>query len=630
MHTSAKLCFFVFLLLITHQSYADDTIVEIDSNNVKPVTQILDTTINIPKLDFSNIKLYDALTALARTYNLSLYVDPTVTETINFRLENVNLNDALLFIINEYDLSWQKTGSIIKIFKPVIPPKPPEKLNITYENNLLAVDVKNVDLEYFVTTLIELTGKNIIIENIQAGKISSKIQGLELDKALKVIFTSNNYTFKVIDKIIYIGKDQSGDSSPSLSKNLNVTCKKGLITLDVANNSIADVLTVLKNECGLDLFIQIKLEGTITASIKDKTAEETLTYLLLNSKYSFKEVDGIYFIGLRESEDMYDTKLIRLKHLIAETISSVIPVSYTKQLTIKVIKEHNGLVLTGPRTAIAKLESFINEVDVPMAQVLFEVLVVSYSTSDRAEFGITANNYGGDSGAIGQDYYPNIDLSGTGNNLNNNLRSLEKHLHISKLVTLDDNFFIRLHMMQEQGIATIKTHPKIATLNGHTASIKIGTTQYYLLESDTYAPSQQSNGLITTSKRFEQVNADISLEVTPFVNSSDELIVEVKPEFNTPGDKFNPDIPPTINKRSLNSTVKLTNGETIILGGLVENKSNTTISKFPILGSIPILGRLFQNRTKNDDKNELMIYITPFIYYGSEGAVNIDSLIIEK
>jgi len=106
--------------------------------------------------------------------------------------------------------------------------------------------------------------------------------------------------------------------------------------------------------------------------------------------------------------------------------------------------------------------------------------------------------------------------------------------------------------------------------------------------------------------------------------------VEVLPEFNTPSGTLDPDIPPTINRRVLNSTVRLRDGETIVLGGLVQNTESVTIDKVPLLGSIPILGRLFQNRSSNNTKSELMIYITPHVYYGSEGAVNPDSILIRK
>jgi type IV pilus assembly protein PilQ len=184
--------------------------------------------------------------------------------------------------------------------------------------------------------------------------------------------------------------------------------------------------------------------------------------------------------------------------------------------------------------------------------------------------------------------------------------------------------------MQTEGKANIRSHPKIASLNGHSASIKIGTTQYYLLKSTTIYPSQQTSISTETSERFEKVEADMSLEVTPYVNTTGELIVDVKPEFNTPAQAFNPEIPPTINRRVLNSTVRLKDGETIVLGGLVQTNKTATVDKLPILGSIPIIGRLFQNRFSVDQNSELMIYITPHVYYGSEGSIDLESVLKKK
>lgn len=606
-----------------------DISTSIDTTISDTTVKLVDTTVIIPKLDFSNIKLFDALTALSRAYNLSIYIDTSVVGSINMRLENVSLNDALMFIIKEYNLAWERTGQILKIYLPKTPPPPEEPLDIIYTNNRLTFDIKKIKLDRFVTELTNLTQRNIIIENNTNGYISGKITDLDFNKALKVILSSNGFTYKVLDEIIYIGKETS-EQSPSMTRNLNLSCENGVLTMDIANQSLGDVISVISEECNIDIFVQTKLEGNITASLKDKNIEETLTYLLMNSNFSFKEMEGIYFIGDKNSEDIFDTELIRLKHLIAANVESVIPISLSKQITIKVVTEHNGLVITGPRTAIAKLESFIKEIDIPMAQVLFDVLVVDFNTTDMTNFGISANNFGGANGLPGQTYFPEINISAEGKDMNNNLRSIERHLGISKLGTLDDNFFIQLNMLQKEDKVKIKSRPKIAALNGHPASIKIGTSQYYLLESKIVHPSQQTSVSTQTSQRFEVIEADMSLEVTPYVNESDELIVEVKPEFNTPSSAFDPDVPPTINKRVLNSTVRLKNGETIVLGGLVQNTKSENIEKLPILGSIPIIGRLFQNRTTTENKSELMIYITPHIYYGSEGSVNLDSLIIKK
>jgi type IV pilus assembly protein PilQ len=297
-------------------------------------------------------------------------------------------------------------------------------------------------------------------------------------------------------------------------------------------------------------------------------------------------------------------------------------------LSIKVVKERNGLLITGPRTAIARIEDL--QIDIPSAQILFEVLVVDYTTSEQASFGITANNYGADSTMPDRTYYPSWNYSANSEEANNGLRSLERRLGLSNLGVLDDDFFIQLQALVEEGKANLQSRPQIATLNGHTASISIGTTQYYLLESETVYASTSSSTSSQTSQRFETIKANITLEVTPYVCRSGDVIVDLSPEFSTPSGQLDPDIPPTINSRVLKSTVRLKNGETIVLGGLIEDTKSATMEKVPILGSIPILGRIFQNRSSEDTRSELMIYITPHIYYGSEGAVNRDSLIIRK
>jgi len=598
----------------------------IEDNIAEPVFIITDTVVFIPSLDFSSVKLADALTAMSRAYKLPLYVDSSVTGLISFRLDNVLLNDALVFIIKEYGLSWAKIGDIIKIYKPVPPEPKLEPLEITYTNGLLSVDIKRADIERFVNQLIDLTNRNIILEGNVKGTLTGRLTNLDLESALKVILGSNGYTFRKIDEVIYVGLDESDNDQQSRSRSLDIGCDNNLVSVDVSNSPLSDVISVLTSECGANIFVQTKLEGNVTASFKDKTLEETITYLLLNTLYSFKETSGIIFIGNRESEDLYDTKLIKLRHYKADNLLELIPVSLTKQLAVSVAREHNGLVMTGPRTAIAVLESFIDKIDIPMAQVLFEVILVDYTTTDRAEFGITANNFGGDSGLPGQTYYPMVDISAVGKDLNDDIASLSRHLSVSNIGILSDDFFLRLQALQQEGKANVRSHPQIASLNGHSASITIGTTQYYLLESKTTYISNQSNDPIQTAQRFETIEADMSLEVIPYVNANRDLTVELKAEFNSPAGQFDPDIPPTINRRTLTSTIRLKDGETIILGGLVQENKTETIDKLPILGSLPIIGRLFQNHISLDSKSELMIYMTPHVYYGSEGSINIDSI----
>ncbi|MFZ1682654.1 MAG: secretin N-terminal domain-containing protein [Candidatus Zixiibacteriota bacterium] len=587
--------------------------------------RIVDTNVIIPKLDFSAVPLFETLTALARAYNLSMFVDSSVVGSITLRLNNVSLNDALLFIIKEHKLSWERTGSIVKIYKPAPPQPVPKPLDLSYEQGKLTGDLPGVDIGTFVHRVAELTGKNIMLQGNPRGFVSGKVAGLGIDRALEVLLTTSGFTVSTADGIIYVSMAAESAQGVPKSRSLNVRCDSGLVTLDVINAPLAEVVATVGRQCGVSMSVQSQLEGTVSISFSDKPFDEALTSLLLTTSYTFRKVNNLYFVGKRDAEGLFDSKLIQLRHLIASDVEPLIPVTLSKQVAVKIVKEHNGLLVTGPRTSIAEIESFISRIDIPTAQVLFEVLVVDYSTTDRAEFSLTANNFGKDD--KGHTYYPNIDLAANGDKINDNLNSLSKDLGIHSLGTLPSDFFVHLQMMQQQGKANVLSHPRIASLNGHSASIKIGTTQYFKLNSTTVYPSQQSNLSTQTSQRFETIEADMSLEVVPFVMTSGEIVVEVKPEFSTPAQALNDSIAPTINRRILNSTVRLRNGETIVLGGLAQTSKSATIQKFPILGSIPILGRLFQNRSTTDVSTELSIYITPFVYYGSEGSVDIEKVL---
>jgi Type II secretory pathway, component HofQ len=102
--------------------------------------------------------------------------------------------------------------------------------------------------------------------------------------------------------------------------------------------------------------------------------------------------------------------------------------------------------------------------------------------------------------------------------------------------------------------------------------------------------------------------------------SNGELTLEIKPNFETPIGSFSPDknLIPAINTRSFVSTVRLRDGETIVLGGVIQESEISSENKFPLLGDIPIIGKLFTTSEKSIRKGELMIYLTPRIFYGDE------------
>jgi type IV pilus assembly protein PilQ len=162
----------------------------------------------------------------------------------------------------------------------------------------------------------------------------------------------------------------------------------------------------------------------------------------------------------------------------------------------------------------------------------------------------------------------------------------------------------------------------IATLNGSPASLSIGTTQYFILKTTT--PYRDPTQLyLQESQNFQTIEADVKLEITPYVGSDGQITVDIKPDFRVPVGVLSANTPPTINKRALSSTLVMREGETIVLGGLIQETESENRTQTPILGSIPILGYLFSSTSKSNRKSELIIYVTPHISYG-EAFQNVD------
>lgn len=242
--------------------------------------------------------------------------------------------------------------------------------------------------------------------------------------------------------------------------------------------------------------------------------------------------------------------------------------------------------------------------------------MVDFNRQRLGDFGIKAGvgSPGDSSRSQFQSLFPFIDVALSGAQFNNLLKKYGSNLGLASIAKLPANFYLQIKAMESEGIANVRSRPQIATLNGHTASISIGTTQYFILKTET--PISSANQVVLQeSERFETIKAEMILKVTPWVNANGEITAEIHPEFSTPKNGLDPSIPPTIDHRVLDSTVKLKDGETIILGGLIQEFDNETINKFPILGHLPLLGKLFQNRSYNKTYAELVIYLTPHIYY---------------
>ncbi|MDX1545800.1 MAG: type II and III secretion system protein [Rhodothermales bacterium] len=598
-----------------------------------------DTTESLPEaaralLTMLNVKdadLRDVFRTIAHEHSINLMVDNRIERRVTVRLAALPVIEALRFLCMQNGLALSRTGHIFRIApKPEPPPVPEPPPRVAVREGLLTVDLRGDDLERVVRLVAQQSGQNIIVRRGVGGTLTGSLRGIPLEEGLRALAATNGFAIRRIDGIYHIdrlGMDAEGGPA---ARAFFVEARDSLIHLDVVDAPIAHILREIAAQTDADLITYDTPEERITAKADSLTLEAALDLLLRRTRATYRREGARYFIGDRETSGIADTRLIRLHHLRAEAALDLLPPRIREHATLQVVREHNGLMVTGTRDVIVEVEHIVREVDHPTPQILIEALVVDFEANDLFEFGLGFGRNREEALAARREGYrfeggatedaAGLQIGGNGHQVNDFLRDYVDPLTnglfgVRTVGRLPSDFFLHIRALSAEGRATIRSRPQIATLNGHTASLKIGTTQYYILRTQT--PYQNPNQvLLQNTQRFEKIEANVVLDITPWVSASGEITADIRPEFSMPVGEFDPDVPPTINTRVLESTVRLRDGETIILGGLIQDEERALHNKVPVLGSIPLLGRLFRSTTRDKVKSELVIFLTPHVFYG--------------
>jgi type IV pilus assembly protein PilQ len=164
---------------------------------------------------------------------------------------------------------------------------------------------------------------------------------------------------------------------------------------------------------------------------------------------------------------------------------------------------------------------------------------------------------------------------------------------------VDSKYLLELELsaLESEGRAEVIARPKVITADKQQATISSGVE----------IPFQEASSSGATATSFK--SATLSLDVKPQITPDDRIIMELQVNQDTVGAVFNG--VPSINTNSIQTQVLVDNGETIVLGGIFTTQQTESVTKTPFLGDLPYVGRLFRRNTKSDDKQELLIFITP-------------------
>jgi general secretion pathway protein D len=283
------------------------------------------------------------------------------------------------------------------------------------------------------------------------------------------------------------------------------------------------------------------------------------------------------------------------------------------EVRITADKEINALIIvTSPRNYPAVLET-IKKLDIMPKQVLIEALILDITLTDATSFGLGWYLKGSEQ-ALGFDFSEGPEFQGkpTIPNRDSFLGTTFGESFGYKLITDSGHFMAIMSMLSNVATLNVISSPYIMALDNKKATINI-LRQYPIEKIVKFADT----GTETTETHFKE--AGLKLDVTPKINENNMLTVEINQEVSERAGEG------IYNKRDVTSTVLIKDGQTIIIGGLIQESVDKMKTGIPFLSDIPLVGRLFGNTTDSISKTELILLMTPRVVSTQEEVEKLTS-----
>ena len=384
-----------------------------------------------------------------------------------------------------------------------------------------------------------------------------------------------------------------------------------IITVEYKDADLVNVLRSLALTYRLNLLTGPDIKGKVTINLQEITVEKALEAILKANGLIYSKKDGVIYVNSGDAS-MVDvvTEVVQLKYLTATQAQNITRKMLTTKGDMKINETANNIIITDYKDTIEKIKALLLQTDTAPKQVLIEAKILDISSSDLKSLGVTwdANYTPLNGGLFGrntsatEELHTGLTLPTTSSVLTAGQLALTT-LSLNNALTLTGT----IDALVRNGKAHLLASPSIAVINGQEARIVIG-------ERFPYKERTQTTSGTTETTKF--VDIGTTLKVNPQINDDGYITLSLHPEVSSLVSAL--DAGPRVATREADTTVRIKEGETLVIGGLIRQTDNRTVDRIPILGSIPILGILFSRTDKDVEQTELAVFITPRILFSRE------------
>ncbi len=539
-------------------------------------------------INFKDLKIMDLVKITSKIIDKNILITEEIKGNVDFISNNAVEKDELIkilgFVLESKGYSLVQSENMLRIVK----------LDDSSNSNVPIMNTTDYDGAH-----LSMVTEIFTVYNADVDYVASKIRHL-ITKNGKMVTNKDSNTLVITDfkDNIDTVKEVVSIMTNGGKRDISIVELQNMKAVD-AKKSLDAIVKSLYND-------KIETEKVSVIDNKDNNSvvligkKENINYL---EKY-IKNAD------LRGSLIQKEVKVFPLKNVEAINVIKILDSIIGKKAYIdpndkplsSVDEESNAIVVMGPADELESIEGLLIELDKEKGQVYVQARIIELNDELVDQIGISYGLFGGTVGSNGLATFSSS-LNGGSTTISDVTSLLELNIpDITSGLALGAS----LNLLKQNGALDVVSEPSILAINNKESSIYVGETISVKTSS-----SITDGG--TTNENYQREDVGLTLKVKPRISNDTKVTLEintilegVKTTVTTSGNA-------DTSKKEIKTTAILNNGESVIIGGLIENKEESTKQQVPLLGDIPLFGELFKNKAINTKKNNLVVIVTPYL-----------------
>lgn len=467
------------------------------------------------------------------------------------------------------------------------------------EQRIKFLELRDQDIRDALRVFIGMVGVNLMLANDISGIVNIQFNDISVEEAVNTLLKANNLAFSWEGNILRIFTSANVPLSTVIFSIQNANAQEVKTVID-------RVVTPNRGRCDVDVRLNAVMV-TDTPSVIE-TVRGLLPQIDVREttiEVTSRPITEVFYL------DYVDATVL------SQPITMVAPTATIQAYSSSASQAGAGggtgrmdmMIITDTPNNLSKIKELVEKLDIAPIQVTIDAHIYEIDLNEEERLGIN--------------WQKSIPVPGSTENLFDVSISPEESnaggTGVFRFGSLNVNQFrALLAMLKTHSFAKVLSNPVITTLNNRAAQITVGQAISYISASTVNAQTGQ------VSNTVGQVNANITLNVTPSVTGNDEVFLNISPTissvlgYTTLGGNSTPNL----SNRTAQTQVIAKNNHTIVIGGMIKTDKSDTMSKVPFFGDLPGIGKLFQKKTQRETRTELIIFITPRILRNHGGNKN--------